>query len=238
MQILKQLLPFQYKRKIKENLGVPSLHWSLQNIKKVGFNPGFAIDIGAYKGTWTTEFLEVFPGTKVLMLEAQASKEPFLKKVCESRKNLSYEIALLGADKGGKQYFLEVETGSHVQRSEEITSKTKEMHTSTLDDIIEKGNYPKPDFIKVDVQGFELEVLKGGKKALDACEVCMLEVSLIEIIPECPLLSEVLIFMNERNFEPYDVTELMRRPFDKALFQLDVMFVKKSSRLLESKRWI
>ena len=71
--ILKKILTNKFKRSIKERLGVPSMHWSLQNIKKLGFDPKFAVDIGAYEGFWTRDFLEVFPNAQVLMIEAQKS---------------------------------------------------------------------------------------------------------------------------------------------------------------------
>lgn len=59
--LLKKLLSSKYKRCIKDNLGVPSLHWSLQNLKRIGYYPRFVLDIGAYEGIWTKDFIEVFP---------------------------------------------------------------------------------------------------------------------------------------------------------------------------------
>ena len=50
INIIKSLLPFTFKRSVKDHLGVPSLHWSLQNLKKKGFYPKVVIDIGAYEG--------------------------------------------------------------------------------------------------------------------------------------------------------------------------------------------
>ena len=87
-KFIKKILPFKYKRAVKEKLGVPSLYWSLQNLKKINFNPSTLLDIGAYEGYWTLDLLEVFPSAKVLMVEAQKISLPFLKK-------LSYSILIL-----------------------------------------------------------------------------------------------------------------------------------------------
>src|ERR1019366_11802 len=95
LKILKKILPYSFKRRIKENLGVPSLHWSLENLKKNGFNPDAIIDIGAYEGKWAIAAMEVFPSSQILMIEAQKAKEPKLKIIADKFPNSHYLIALL-----------------------------------------------------------------------------------------------------------------------------------------------
>lgn len=77
LPFIKKLFPFKFKRNIKEHLGVPSLHWSLQNLKRKNFDPAVILDIGAYEGLWALDVLEVFPSAIILMLEAQKNQEPF-----------------------------------------------------------------------------------------------------------------------------------------------------------------
>jgi hypothetical protein len=47
-----------------------------------------------------------------------------------------------------------------------------------LDAIIERKQLPFPIYETGDVQGFELEVLKGGSKSLQHTQFCLLEVSI------------------------------------------------------------
>jgi len=234
MNILKKIIPFRYKRKIKEQLGVPSLHRSLQNIKRLGFAPSFVVDIGAYEGHWTEDFLEVFPGTKILMLEAQTSKEEKLKKIGDRFKNVHHYIALLSAEDGKEFAFFENETASHVTTDMMVASK--KIKGESLDGILERKQLPFPDFLKLDVQGFELEVLKGGSKSLSYAEFCLLEVTLINL-DNTPLLPETVRYMDENGYQVYDICQFMRRPFDNALYQLDMLFIKKNSELIKAKRW-
>lgn len=238
MKLIKKLLPFKLKRKIKDQLGVPSLHGSLINLKACGFNPEFIVDIGAYIGEWTEQFLEIFPGKRVLMLEAQQSKSIFLEKVTSKYKEVNYLISLLSAADGNVVSFYENETASHVGSGKEHnTPGKKEYLTQTLDKIIEINNYPFPAFLKLDVQGHELEVLKGAQQCLTHCEVCLMEVTFLDFGSGDPLILEVLNFMDTKGFQVYDISQLMRRPKDKALYQADVFFVKKSSSLLSYKGW-
>ncbi len=62
-----------------------------------------------------------------------------------------------------------------------------------------------------------------------------MEVSLIELYKGNPLLHEVIAFMHERGFLCYDIPTLMRRPKDRTLWQVDMIFVKASSPLVKDK---
>ena len=234
ISILKKLLSSKYKRSIKERLGVPSLHWSLQNLKKLGYNPGFVMDIGAYEGCWTRDFLEVFPSAKVLMVEAQKSKEKKIERVCSVFPSASYHIASLSGEDGKELYFRENETASHVTSFRE--SHSIAIKSESVDAILQRKGLPFPDFLKLDVQGYELEVLRGAALALKHAEFCLLEVSMLELFNE-PLFAEVVAFMNVQGFQAYDISQLMRRPFDSALYQVDLLFIKKDSSFVSIKRW-
>jgi len=93
-----------------------------------------------------------------------------------------------------------------------------------------------PDLIKIDVQGYELEVLKGGVETLAKAQAVVVELSLLEINKGCPLLDEALSFMRSHRFVSYDIVELHRRPLDGAMNQVDVLFVPEDSPLRADKR--
>lgn len=237
MQLLKKMVPFAWKRGIKENLGVPSLHWSLVNLRKTGFNPAVIIDIGAYEGYWTLDAMEVFPGARILMIEAQQKKEAALHKLAAKNPNLEYAIALLSASDGSELLFSACETASQVVQQASAGDRVQILRTQTLDDLLMRRGFPMPDFLKLDVQGHEMEVLKGGEKSLGHAQLCLLEISLLDIGGHQPLLTDMINFMNGKNFQAYDITQFMRRPYDKALLQIDMMFIKKDSALIAEKRW-
>lgn len=237
MNFIKKILPAPFKRKIKEKLGVPGLHWSLENLKKNGFNPGLIIDIGAYEGHWTRDTLEVFPAAKILMIEAQQQKEPQLKKISRQFPNTDVMIVLLSAAAGKSRLFLQCETGSHIIDQSNPGDTIQTLLTQTLDNCLAEKNMEHPDLLKLDVQGHEMEVLKGGRKALLSAEVCLLEISLLNLGDNSPLIGEMITYMDENNFQPYDISSLMRRPFDKALYQVDMFFVKKDSKLVAGRKW-
>lgn len=235
--LIKKLLPFKYKRSVKEQLGIPSLHWSLQNLKRKNFYPATVLDIGAYEGLWTLDLLEVFPDARVLMVEAQTNKESFLKGVKKKYPHTDYAISLLSSENGAIKFFEQNETASHVVNGEQPGPQYQQLKTRRLDDLLEAKQFPLPDFLKLDVQGHEMEVLKGAEKSLNHATICLLEISLLNLGDNVPLMAEMMAFMNDKGFQAYDISQFIRRPFDKALYQVDMFFVKKDSALVADKVW-
>ncbi len=92
----------------------------------------------------------------------------------------------------------------------------------TLDELLTREGYASPELVKLDIQGFELEALRGAGGSVRSAEMFIMEVSLFEFLPDSPLLAEVVAFMDERNFVVYDVAGFARRELDGALGQLDL----------------
>lgn len=209
----------------------PSIDGALGYLKEWGFQPDSVIDVGAYHGEWTKMLKGIFPNAKVLMVEGQNSKYPILKDVCSSFDgDVVLEIALLGAQDGEKVSFVEMETGSSVlEESSPYKRNYVEKELITLDSLL--ANYPayqKVGFLKLDVQGYELDVLKGASKLLEQTEFALMEASLIPINQGCPLISEIIEFMTARNFRLLDFCSQIRRK-DGALWQTDLLFVNNTS---------
>jgi FkbM family methyltransferase len=236
-QALRKLIPNRVLNYIKKALGVPTQENSLIKLKRLGFRPKYCLDIGAYTGLWTEDFKQIFPECDVLMVEGQLDKEPLLSKVKSQYRNVDYEMCLLGATEEMVTFNI-YETASSVLKEHNVTNaKVEKRLLNKLDTITAKRSYV-PDFIKIDTQGFELEILKGGENTLAAAEFVLLEVSFLDIYINCPLAADVIGYMNSKGFVIYDICTLMYRPLDKTLYQADILFAKGGSELRKDKRWI
>lgn len=205
----------------------PSQEGAFNTLKKLGWNPRSCIDVGAYHGEWAKMFLSLFPESNILMIEAQEGKREILKEVISSKKILSYEIALLGANDGEEVAFIEMETGSSVYEESSPYKRTKtSKKLIRLDTLLE--NHPEfilSHAIKIDTQGYELEVLKGCPNLLKNLEVVLLEVSLVKTNNGAPSFAEVVFFMLSNNFMLFDFCSQIRRK-DGVLWQTDLMFIR------------
>jgi FkbM family methyltransferase len=219
----------------------PDLRNSLRVLRKRGFQPTFVIDVGAYHGRWTRDFLQIFPNARVLMVEAQPAKEPNLRQqVDASDGRVQLEMALLGPNDHSTVTFFEMETGSSVfEENSDFTRQRVSRETVRLDTLLTRIGLSEPvSLLKLDVQGFELEVLRGALETLGRCELVLLEASLIQINRNCPLIVDVMMFMQEHGFHLYDICSQVRRP-DSVLWQLDLLFVSaKSSMRPEPRFWL
>jgi FkbM family methyltransferase len=217
----------------------PDLRNTLRALKDRGFSPKQAIDIGAYHGTWTATVKEIFPDCRFLMIEAQESKRSHLEKIASHKpEQLEVEIALLGRDDGTSVTFFEMETGSSVlEENSHFPRHSKTYTTKTLDKVAANKNIRECDILKLDVQGYELEILRGSATLLRNTKLVMLETSLIPVNKGCPLIAEVFSYMESINFQLYDIVSQIRRP-DHVLWQTDLIFISRECKLLpEAKYW-
>lgn len=208
---------------------VPPEELAYQRLKTKGFTPAAIIDVGAYQGNWTRLVRRVFPDVPVLMVEAQESKRPFLEEICRELGGVRYERALLGRSDGLPVTFFEMETGSSMfSENSNVARHETVLTTATLDSLT--GPVSSPAFLKIDVQGAELEVLAGAERVLAACEVVQLEVALLPYNEGAPDMREVLNYMAERGYSPFDISGYSR-PNGIDLAQIDLLFARSDSPL-------
>jgi FkbM family methyltransferase len=239
-EFIARLLPPGVKSRLKGFLHIPDMEYSLLRLSRVGFQPKATIDVGANQGEWSRMCRRVFPETRILAIEPQVGCEPSLRKMASDLGGVTIVQTLLGARATAAVPF-------YVHEFSGISSVLREpqgpvvdavpVDMETLDDLIASEAFPQPALIKLDVQGYELEVLRGGSHALAGAEVVLMEVNLLPIYEGAPLLHETVAFMIDCGFRAYDFCSAMRRPLDEALFQTDMLFVRQDSPIIASKRW-
>ncbi len=210
---------------------LPSVYASLHYLQTWGFRPKRVVDVGAYHGEWTHLVKSIYPATSVVMVEPQESKRAMLQQVCaDLAPNVKLETALLGATENETVTFVEMETGSSVfEEISDFPRHTVEKHLATLDTLISAAtSWDALDLLKLDVQGYELEVLRGASHYLPRSEFVLLEVSIVPINEGCPTIDGVFEFMTAHGFRLLDFCSQHRRP-NKALTQTDLLFINARS---------
>jgi FkbM family methyltransferase len=204
----------------------PSIEASLRTLRNLGFESASCIDVGAYRGDWTRTFKAEFPDSRVLMVEAQKSRHDKLAAVArELGGNVQVETALLGSTDGESVDFTVMNTGSSVfPEASPYPRRTEKQVIQSLDSVAERTGFLDVDFLKLDVQGYELEILKGATRVLPNVQVVLLEVSLVAVNSGCPLVGEVMSFMSTAGFRLFDFCSQTRRK-DGVLWQTDFLFL-------------
>lgn len=237
-KLIIKLIPKKLVEIIKTKFEVPSQKSSFTRLKKLGFNPKKIIDIGAYEGQWALEINQIFPGVQLLMIEGQQNKKPLLDQVSKQIFGSKVNIALLGAEKKYVEFNIYESASSIFKEDNETNAKVETIQLQLLDEIAVETGFESVDLIKLDTQGSEIEILEGGLNVLKSAQAVLIEVSMLGIYKGAPLVSDVISFMKDNGFILYDICSIMRRPYDKALFQSDFLFIKQTHPLVSSTRWL
>jgi len=210
--------------------------FGLHHLQGIGFRPRAILDIGAYEGTFAQMARHYFPQAPILMLEAQPGKEAQLKAIAQALPDVTYRIALLGAESRQDVAFSVVDPKVNTSGSslyDEQTQFPRETISLTmhrLDDVLADMPGRAFDMLKIDVQGAELDVLRGGPQMLAGLEVIVIELSLLEYNKGAPLIGEVTAWLGAHGFALFDMFPVSRLPGG-ALLQIDGIFLRRDSRL-------
>jgi FkbM family methyltransferase len=212
----------------------PNMEFGLEAAAERGIQPQTIIDVGAFEGDWSRMARRIWPNSRILMFEPNLAKQAHLSLV-SSNINASVFCELLGAEDHTVVTYNIMESGSSVLSERSPLHRIVERRSlRRIDCILQE--IEAPAFLKIDTQGYEVEVLKGATSILRSIDAILLEVAIIEVNEGAPLLHDVVAYMNSLGFVTYDVLEIHRRPLDKALNQIDILFIRENSVLLEDKR--
>jgi FkbM family methyltransferase len=207
--------------------------WSIENLRGTSLQPRRVIDCGAYVGHWTRTLKTIFPASQVLMIDANPQNAHALAAVAAAfPRDVVYAIELLGAEQRSAVSYFQMATGSSVlPEQSNVARKVIQLPMRTLDAIAEAHGFTDANFIKLDVQGYELEVLRGARRLLANAELVQLEVSFLEYNREAPLAHEVITTMHEYGFVVFDLGAFTRWGPANNLLQADLFFVRQDSEL-------
>lgn len=189
-------------------------------------------DIGANRGKWTAVCKLYFPNSHIVAFEPIEELKNQFWEINKHSKNIRlYNIALGGSENEVKfNITSEFDSSSVLNPSINAfntygveKTKTIIVPQKKLDNFIKINNLPQPDLIKLDIQGYELEALKGGTEAMKSANFILMEVSFIELYDGQPLFEEIIAFMLVHNFRL--CTMGLSYDYQKPV-QKDVLFVK------------
>ena len=95
--------------------------------------------------------------------------------------------------------FLTINKSDNFNKNYSVKEK-RSIKIRQLDQILKNKILIKPTLIKIDVQGYELEVLKSAKKILSKTDFILLEVSKNKMYNKQPLEREIINFLKKKNF--------------------------------------
>jgi FkbM family methyltransferase len=201
--------------------------YNLINKKKI-----YIFDIGANTGQCIRRFKGIFPNSIIHSFEPIKEVFDILKKnfisknivinnyACgdkNSFKNfnfnkLSYTSSFLEINKKNKRAYLFQ------------NKKINKIKIIKLDNYIKQHDIKCIDILKVDAQGYELKILKGGEKSLKKIKFIEIEVTLDDIYINNPSLYQIDYIMYKNNFILYQIGEFEYENTTDRLLSIDLLY--------------
>jgi FkbM family methyltransferase len=118
---------------------------------------------------------------------------------------------------------------THVKSAPTSHSKsTISVEVKTLDSFgYDVEHIGLASWLKIDVQGYELEVLKGSLRTLRNVIGIQIELSTVELYAGQPLFNEIVAFLLSLNFELWDIEKGFTDKETGRLLQFDAVFIRK-----------
>ena len=203
--------------------------------KQILLNTDLVVDIGANSGDWIKGIRKGgFFGPAICI-------EPLKKNYEELKFQAIPNITYLNCAVGNKNGYIYINQASnnglsssilqmdeyHKKGAPEIIFVGKErVKIKKLSTILHKSKSRKM-FIKIDTQGYELEVVKSINKPLwSSIYGFEIEVNLVSTYKNSVLIEDLVKFLRKRGFQPFRVEAGFGLPNFGQQLQMDILFIK------------
>ena len=190
--------------------------------RRHNFYPDRILDIGANIGQWYREIQTMFPDSEVFSIEANPNCEHQLMQI-----NPNYLITFLGKEESIIDFYIPKDNplsqggSSYIENSNHFNEyETQQLPVITLDSLNQEF-----EFIKMDVQGAELDIIKGGLKTILNSSILQLELGVLDYNIGSPQASEIISYLYNLDFHLFDIGSLYY--WDGYLNQSDMFFINK-----------
>jgi FkbM family methyltransferase len=201
----------------------PTLAGLLEVLNEKDIEIKSVFDIGAYKGFWSRDVRKRFPNAEYKLFEPNEIHNSSITSLGFKPLNI-----LLGRNSGDSVvFYAKGQTGDSyfLEKNKDYLGSERRMQTVSLADFVESNESQWPDFLKIDTQGSELEILKGSQPGLEKVSVILVELPITSLNIGAATLSEVVLYLEDNNFVPIHLSEI-HNVID-ILIQIDIAFMRR-----------
>lgn len=194
------------------------------------------IDGGANIGQFARAATETFPDARVYSFEPLPDVSAVLRQNLASRSQVKIIQAALGSEDGKIPFHraayslassalpIHAENNASFAGVKEV--ETIEVDLFRLDTVLAKEPLESPCLLKLDLQGFELEALKGATQTLKRCDYVLLETALKTMYEGEALFDEIYDFMRQSGYHFLRPVDFLKDAKEE-IVQLDALFARK-----------
>lgn len=195
-------------------------------VEKQGGDYDTIIDIGASDGRWSRISKAIFPKALHILVEPNKYHQKGINRFVDEYPR-AIHIPMVAGEKGGFVAFDGSDPfGGGVTGAKEATGLLEQ---TSVDEITSSIDL-KTGLLKLDTHGYEVPILKGASKTLKHIDAIVIECYTRKINPESLRFWEMSKYLWELGFDCVDMIDPLFRPADGALWQMDLIFVKRNNK--------
>lgn len=222
----KDLFPNDSARDEGAIMGFEEDYEVLKSLLSCGISPRVVLDVGASSGPWSVTCARVFPEAAFYLVEPLPHYEGNL--LTEKAAGWHRLSMALGSEDGEITISIpESQYGPFGASALGPSSKAVESRRvplRSIDSLLTDGTIEMPQLVKLDVQGFEAEVLAGGEQLWGNVKAFVVELSLDRFWKEAKVLHEMVALFANRGYYPFEFFHQFRGA-DGLLKQIDCVFL-------------
>lgn len=192
------------------------------------------VDVGANKGQFATFARHNFPECRIVSFEPLDRPARIYEELFRNDTRTRLVRAAIGVERGSLLIHVTAKDNSssplavgklQADAFGTVVVDTLEVPSGPLSDYLNPDELGTKNLLKIDTQGFELEVLRGAEGLLDRFSAIYCELSFTELYVGQPLASEVVSYLLQRQFNlagVYNVTSAK----DLGQVQADMLFFR------------
>lgn len=175
--------------------------------------PAAVLDVGANKGQFSLAVRSLFPKAVIHAFEPLPGAADTFARVFADDPLVHLHRVAIGADRSRVPFYVtDREDSSSLLRPGEgqklafgvVQASEIEVDVVPLGDVVDAAKLARPVLMKIDVQGAELEVLRGISD-LDAIDFIYVEVSFVELYEDQALFADVRQHLAARGFRLHQI---------------------------------
>lgn len=198
---------------------------------------GTVLDVGANEGQFIKVAQVLFPQASILAFEPNPHLAGSLQSLLSARGNGAVLPIACGRESATMPLHLTQfspaasllrPTALHIPGFPSLkTEETIEVKVERLDHAVQASPLGRPPhLLKIDVQGFELEVLQGSIGILPDVAVILCEVNAVPFYAGQAGFEQIYGFLHQHNFRLVDIGEPIRAQATGEVLYFDVAFLK------------
>lgn len=181
-----------------------------ERIRLLG-NPQTIVDVGVAGGTF--ELYDAFPDAHIVLVEPLPDlHDDAFEKIQKTYENVTVLPFAAGADASEKVIHVETRgfsKSSILERTEltKLSTGTEHRRISIcrLDTLLSDSGVPAPFGIKIDTEGYDLNVVKGASGVYQSIDFIISEVSVAKRFEDSYTFAEFIEYMDSIDFEAIDL---------------------------------